>query len=97
MTHTPDCQRLGLTDGQYAALTGFTGRAVRALAHLREAWSVADQDHAAAIELAIRAIVDARELRRIQPLCARVLTAGFDEGRGAELLARVGVDALECS
>ncbi len=42
MTRKPDCHDLGLLSHQYAALTGFSGRAIRALAHLREAWCVAD-------------------------------------------------------
>jgi hypothetical protein len=92
---TPDCDDLGLTDDQRAVLTGFTGRTVRALAHLREAWCIADHINGPAVEASIRALVlaDSRAMRDLRPICARVLTVGFDERIAAEFLACVGLGA----
>lgn len=88
---TRDCDVLGLSSGERAALTGFTRRTVGALAHLREAWCIADPQNQAAVEAAIRKLLASHSLDDIRPICARVLTAGFDEGRGAEFLARIGL------
>jgi hypothetical protein len=98
MADKPDCHRdnLGLHESQLAALTGFTGRAVRALAHLREAWVGADDDNADAVEASIRALVQGHSLadnethRRI---CRDVLRATLADGQAAELLRRVGLPA----
>ncbi len=86
-----DCDQLGLTDDQRAALTGFSGRAVRALAHLREAWCGADPHNRAAVEAAIRALLRGHSLVEIRALCAATLTAGLDRGLGASLLDAVGL------
>jgi hypothetical protein len=91
----PDCEQLGLTGSQRAALTGLTGKVVRAIAHLREAWCLADVHNAPVIEASIRALVcaDSRAMRELRPLCVRVLTVGFDEQLAAEFLASVGLGA----
>jgi hypothetical protein len=87
----PDCDDLGLLSHQYAVLTGFSGRAIRALAHLREAWCVADPQNAAQVAAAIRVLLLSHSLAEIRSLCARVLTHGLDDGRAAEMLTAVGL------
>jgi len=86
----PDCERLGLTDDQRAALTGFTWRAVRALAHLREAWCGADSSNRVGVETAIRALLATHSLRDIPGACVRVLTYRLDDGIATQLLDAVG-------
>jgi hypothetical protein len=93
MEYPPDCEQLGLTDDQRGVLTGFTGRAVRALAHLREAWCGADPDNRRAVEACIRALLDGHSMQEIRSTCVRVLGAGLDEGQHATLLVRVGLGA----
>jgi hypothetical protein len=93
MRDTPDCKNLGLTTAQRGALTGFSRRAVQALAHLREAWCSADPDNQRAVEASIRALLDGHSLQEIPSTCARVLGAGLDEGQHATLLAQVGLGA----
>ncbi len=87
MTYEPDCDQLGLTDNQRGALTGFTGRAVRALAHLREAWCGADPNNRRAVEASIRALLDGHSMQDIRSICVRVLGVGLDEGQHKTLLA----------
>ncbi len=84
-----DCDELGLTDDQHAALTGFSGRAVRALAHLREAWCGADPQNRECVARAIRALLAAHSLQDIPRATARVLTCGLDDGRAVEILEAV--------
>jgi hypothetical protein len=94
MSEKPDCDReyLGLTDDQLAALTGFTGRAVRALAHLREAWCIADANNMDAVEASIRALLQGHSMERIRGICADVLRAGLGEDEQApQLLRAVGL------
>jgi hypothetical protein len=79
----------GVSSSELAVLTGFSRRAVCALAHLREAWCIADPGNAAAIEVSIRALLDAHSLRDIRPICIRVLGAGLDTRRQAEFLERI--------
>jgi hypothetical protein len=95
MNETPDCDRdsLGLAERQLAALTGFTSRAVRALAHLREAWAVGDDDNRDAVEAGIRALVQGHSLADIPDICRAVLTVGLDAGPAAQFLRQVGLDA----
>jgi hypothetical protein len=76
-----------------AALTGFTWRAVRALAHLREAWCVADPRNRAAVEAGIRALLAAHSLRDMPRSCAQVLGAGLEAERARELHQAVGLVA----
>ena len=91
----PDCHddHLGLTDEQHAALTGFTHRAVRALAHLREAWCIADADNAAAIEGSIDALLQGHSMRQIRGICVAVLREGLAADQAPVLLRRVGLRA----
>src|SRR5204863_7234300 len=89
MSTTPDCRDLGLTPDQLACLTGFTRRAVAALAHLREAWCVADPGNAAAIETSLGALLASPSMRDIRPIALRVLGVGLDPGRHADLVDRV--------
>ena len=86
-----DCDALGLTDAQRAALTGFSGRAIRALAHLREAWCGADPRNRVRVEEAIRALVRTHSLQEIRRSCAVVLAYGLDDGLVATLLDAVGL------
>jgi hypothetical protein len=83
--------RLGLTDSQHAALTGFTSRAVQALAHLREAWCGADTQNAEAVEAAIRALLQGHSMESSRGISAAVLRAGLDDQQAAELLRLVGL------
>jgi hypothetical protein len=89
----PDCHHsnLGLTRSQRAALTGFTHRAVAALAHLREAWCSADPDNRAAVEASIRALLDGHSMHDIRDGCADVLRAGLGQETALELLRSVGL------
>ena len=86
----PDCEQLGLTESQRGILTGFTGRTVRALAHLREAWCGADQYNRRAVEASIRALLEGHSLQEIPSICVTVLGVGLDDGQRATLLAAVG-------
>ena len=86
-----DCDALGLTDAQRAALTGFSGWAIRALAHLREAWCVADPENRVGVEAAIRALVRTHSLQEIPRSCAAVLAYRLDDGLAAALLDAVGL------
>lgn len=84
--HERDCDRLGLTDDQRATLTGFSGRAVRALAHLREAWCGADTQNAASVAQAIYELMKCHSLKDIPSLCSRVLANGLDAHRTDQLM-----------
>jgi hypothetical protein len=89
----PDCHHtnLGLTRDQQAALTGFTSRAVKALAHLREAWCIADPANMVAVEAAIRALLHGHSLHDGRGLCLAVLRHGLDRQQAAQLLHVVGL------
>ncbi len=80
-----DCDALGLDDRQRAALTGFSSRAVRALAHLREAWCGADPGNRPHVEEAIRALLATHSLAEIPGITHRVLLFGLDDGLAARL------------
>jgi hypothetical protein len=87
---TRDCEHLGLSRSQLAALTGFTSRAVAALAHLREAWVIADGTNRPHVQAAINELLGARSCREIRPVCEAVLVAGLDPGQARAILkARV--------
>lgn len=90
-----DCRNLGLTDAQLAGLTGFTGRAVPALAHLREAWVIADAGNRAAVEVSIRVLLLGHSMREIPHMSAAVLRAGLDPDLAGLLLERVGLAGLQ--
>lgn len=89
--HHHDCDALGLTDRQRAALTGFSARAVKALAHLREAWCGADPMNEPYMVQAIRALLGCHSLADIPDLCDRVLTYGLDDGLAERLRVAVGL------
>lgn len=87
------CQRLpecwlgsALDPHQRAALTGYSHRTVRALAHLREAWCIADAGNQPGIATAIRAILGTRSIREMTGIAVAVLSWGLDAGRANELL-----------
>lgn len=85
-----DCRsdRLGLTDGQLASLTGFTGRAACALAHLREAWAGADDGNRRAVEAAIRALLEGHSMQEKRSLWAPLLSEGLGQATAGELLSK---------
>ncbi len=70
-----------------AVLTGWTWRVCSALAHLREAWCVADAQNRPAAEASIAALLGALLVRASNALeCAeRVLRHGLDEELGEQL------------
>lgn len=86
--HEGDCDRLGFSEAHYAALTGFSGRAVRALAHLREAWCGADARNMIHVEAAIRALRQCHSLADPPGpgLVRLVLSAGLDDGQAERIL-----------
>ena len=88
-----DWDQLGLTDSEGAGLTGFTTRMVDALAHLREAWCVADNSNAQAIEAGILAMMQGHSFQRNRRLVAKVLSARLDSHQRAALLGAVGLGA----
>jgi hypothetical protein len=92
MSRDHDCDALGLTDDQRAALGGFTWRTVRALAHLREAWCGADPGNRADVEQSLRALLNSHSLREIPRACAVVLAHGLDGALAARLLRSVGLE-----
>lgn len=73
----------GLEDAELASLTGFTSRASRAVAHLREAWLSADSNNAAAVERALYELFREHSFQRNKQLMLNVLTAGLDESQAA--------------
>lgn len=89
MSRKPDCENLGLADNQY--LAGFTSRAMAALAHLREAWCVADADNKAAIEQSIIALLEGHSFRDNANMVRTILKHTLDEQLGKDFLAAVGL------
>lgn len=95
---TRDCEEnLGLEDAERGALTGFTRRAAQALAHLREAWLVADTDNARAVEAAIAELFNGHSFQRNRGLFERVLIHGMDDGQAATLLMRLRPHSASCN
>jgi hypothetical protein len=86
-----DCHpyHLGLKPNERAALTGFSWRAIAALAHLREAWISADGGNAKAIEAAIRVLLS--ESHSLRDDCAQLAVKVLLHGhmRGAEMLKAI--------
>ena len=68
----------GLEDAELASLTGFTSRASRALAHLREAWLSADESNATAIEAALVELFRGQSFQRNKALFLVVLIHGLE-------------------
>lgn len=90
----PDCHhsRLGLNQYQLASLTGFSSRVVAALAHLREAWCIADEENRCAIEAALRVLfTQSHSLCEYPRTVQAVLSHGLDTGLAAELTEAAGV------
>lgn len=90
-----DCVRSfgKLSRAEAAAPGGFEWRALCALAHLREAWCVADGHNKPLVEAAIRPLLQACEHNRI---ARHILTMGFDDGLAADLSEAVGLEAYPC-
>ncbi len=87
-----DTKSLGLRGPQLAALTGYTWRAVEALAHLRDAWTISDPGNRVAVEHAIFALVqESHSLREMPETIKRVLTHGLDVGQSADILDAAGL------
>lgn len=77
-----------LEDG--AALTGFSTRAVAALAHLQDAWTVADIENRRFIEDAMRELLAClRRFSNHRDLVREVLRYRLDDEIAAELEAAV--------
>lgn len=75
----------GLDDTELASLTGFTSRASRMLAHLREAWLSADDSNSTAIEAALVELFRGQSFQRNKAMFIRILTHGLDEGAAARI------------
>lgn len=90
-----DCRsdRLGLQQEQLGALTGFTRRAFAALAHLREAWLVADAGNVRGVEAAIRGLLESRSMREARGLVAQALRNEVASDQAPGLLMAVGLTA----
>jgi hypothetical protein len=92
-----DCERSIKALGDDAALlTGWTGRVIEALAHLREAWCVADAGNEPAAVKAIGALLGALIERQSNaiPLAKRVLAHGLDPQLAEQLFAAAADAAL---
>lgn len=88
---TPSCWlTLTLPRRMRAALTGYSTRAVHALAHLRDAWCSADDDNRRAVVACVVALRKGHSLRDVPSIVAHVLVSGLDDGVAAELLLAVG-------
>ena len=94
MREQPDCIRLsGLDRADWAASSGFTGRAWAALVHLREAWISADSDNARAIEHAIASLMRGHSFADHAETVGRILNAHHE--RGSELIGGINQYAAE--
>lgn len=83
-----DYERLGLEDDQGAALTGFTSRMARALAHLRDAWCSADEGNASAIEEALAVLFERSHSMDSQRAIMEAVLF-YDHDRGGALVERI--------
>jgi hypothetical protein len=68
-----------------ASLTGFTSRASRMLAHLRECWLNADDSNAIAIQLALSELFRGQSFQRNKAMFIHVLTYQLDERQAAAI------------
>lgn len=75
----------GLDDAELASLTGFTSRASRMVAHLRESWLSADPGNGDAIEKAIWELFRGHSFQRNKALFIRVLTYQLDDSQAAAI------------
>ena len=71
-------------------MTGFTSRLVPALAFLREAWAVADNDNRRSVEAAIRALLKGHSAHEKRELVIHVLEHGLGDEAANEILTAVG-------
>lgn len=84
MSECKDAER-GLDDVELASLTGFTSRASRALAHLRESWLSADNSNATAIESCLVELFRGQSFQRNKSTFLRVLTYGLEPEQAQRL------------
>lgn len=89
--HECRSDRLGLSEDQRAALTGFTYRVFSALAHLTSAWSIADATNVRAVEEGIAALLEARSIKECRPLVLEALRANLASDQAPRLLMAVGL------
>lgn len=89
--HECRSDRLGLSDAQRGALTGFTYRVFSALAHLTSAWSIADATNVRAVEQGIAALLEARSIRECRSLVLEALSANLASDQSPHLLMAVGL------
>lgn len=75
----------GLEEAELASLTGFTSRASRMLAHLRECWLSADESNGAAIERALVELFRGQSFQRNKALFLIVLRHGLDTTQAAAI------------
>lgn len=85
------CELLGIAEDDLGLLSGFTSRAFPALAHLREAWCVADASNRVAIEGALRALMLGHSFYEHTPWVKQVLTFGLSGELCREILDVVGI------
>jgi hypothetical protein len=86
----PPCRRLGL--GKLAPeVTGFLARTLGALAHLRDAWRVADSGNAASVAASIRLLMESPLMREKRHLAVIVLMQDLEGEHKAGLAHAVGL------
>lgn len=86
---SPPCARLGLETKDRAALTGYTSKAVAALAHLREAWAGADNDNRASITKALCQLLHGHSFRENWRRVASVLIHDLSREDATDLVLDV--------
>jgi len=87
-----DCDLGFLAEQKRAALTGFSSRAFRALGHLREAWCMADDGNARAIEAALRELMRGHSFEKHRDLVTEILVEGLASDQAQVSLAAIGLD-----
>lgn len=92
-THVPNCihacARLGLESDDLAALTGYTSKALRALAHLREAWAGGDDNNAGSVVKAICELLHGHSFRDNWRRCASVLIHDLNADAAQKLVTAI--------
>jgi len=91
--HECRSDRLGISEDERGALTGFTYRVFSALAHLTSAWNIADTTNVRAVEQAIAALLEARSIKECRPLVLEALSANLASDQAPHLLMAVGLAA----
>ncbi len=84
MSECKDAER-GLYGPELASLGGFTSRATKMLAHLREAYLHADSDNAYAIERAVVELFKGHSFQRNRAIMIQCLTHGLDPSMAEKL------------